>query len=216
MKTNHLIKFMALLLICCATLGCGKENNPTNSIVKYGKIYGTVTDFSSGEPISNANVRLNPRGETTLTGSDGTFQFNDLVNGSYSLSISKDGYADLDDDYVIEIEDGNEVHRDVQIRKNRIHVYGIVTNQYGEPQQNVEVGIYYYNYYGNIRISAVTTPIDGSYDVTFGHDYSETEQCLVRAKKYVNEVGHWCWSEDMYFNVSYEQEFNINPILEIE
>lgn len=79
---------MALLLVCCAFFGCAPEEETE----KLGTIYGTVTDFSSGNPINNANVRLNPRGESTLTGADGTFQFNDLPTGSYSLSLSKNGY----------------------------------------------------------------------------------------------------------------------------
>ena len=106
-----IIKLSALFLVCCAMLRCTPEEE------KLGTIYGTVTDFSSGEPISNANVRLNPRGETTLTGSDGSFQFNDLPTGSYSLSLSKNGYVDLDDDYVIKIENGNNVQRAIQLQK---------------------------------------------------------------------------------------------------
>lgn len=112
MKTNPLFKFAAFLLVCCALFGCKPEETE-----KFGTIYGTVTDFSSGDPISNANVRLNPRGETTLTGSDGAFQFNDLPSGSYSLSLSKNGYVDLDDDYVINIENGNSVQRAIQMQK---------------------------------------------------------------------------------------------------
>lgn len=107
MKKIHLIQIAALLVLCCVMLGCGKA--------KQGSIYGTVTDFVTGDPVGNANVRLNPRGETTLTGSDGTFQFNDVTDGKYSLSLSKNGYVDLDDDYVINIENGNGVRRDVQL-----------------------------------------------------------------------------------------------------
>ena len=113
MKRNPIVKFAALLVICCMFFGC----KPEDEIEKFGIIYGTVTDFASGEPISNVNVRLNPRGETTLTGSDGTFQFNDLAAGSYSLSLSKNGYVDLDDDYVIKIENGNTVQRAIQMQK---------------------------------------------------------------------------------------------------
>lgn len=111
MKTNKLIKFAASLMLCCMFFGCTPEEE------KLGTIYGTVTDFSSGEPINNANVRLNPRGETTLTGMDGTFEFVDLHKGSYSLSLSKNGYVDLDDDYVIEIENGKTVQRAIQLQK---------------------------------------------------------------------------------------------------
>lgn len=138
MKTHqlNLFKFSALLLLCCAMLGCGKEDNPT---VKYGTIYGTVTDYSSGNPINNANVRLNPRGETTLTGSDGRFQFNDLAAGSFSLSLSKNGYVDLDDDYVIRIENGNSVSRDVQMQKE-FSSLKIVDND-GNPVSVLDFGI---------------------------------------------------------------------------
>ena len=113
MKTSSKFKLVAFLLICCTLFGCTPEPEEE----KLGTIYGTVTDFSSGDPIANANVKLNPRGETTLTGSDGTFQFNDLSSGSYSLSLSKNGYVDLDDDYVIEIENGNSVQRSIQMQK---------------------------------------------------------------------------------------------------
>ncbi len=113
MKANLIVKFAALMMVCCMFFGC----KPEEEIEKLGTIYGTVTDFASGDPISNVNVRLNPRGETTLTGMDGTFQFNDLPSGSYSLSLSKNGYADLDDDYVIRIESGNTVQRAIQLQK---------------------------------------------------------------------------------------------------
>lgn len=125
MKSYQLIKFAALLLVCSAMLGCGKDKNQ-------GSIYGVVTDFTTGDPVGNAIVRLNPRGETTLTGSDGTFQFFDLSNGRYSLSLSKNGYVDLDDDYVIEIENGNSVRRDVQLNPGvesfKITINGVETD----------------------------------------------------------------------------------------
>ena len=108
---NVLLKLSVIVMLCCAMLACDPDDT------KLGFIYGEVTDFASGEPIANANVRLNPRGETTLTGTDGYFQFNKIPAGSYTLSLSKNGYADLDDDYVINIEKGNSVQRDVQLQK---------------------------------------------------------------------------------------------------
>ena len=128
-------KFAAILVVCCMFFDCTPESE------KLGTIYGTVTDFASGEPISNANVRLNPRGETTLTGSDGTYQFNDVTNGNYSLSLSKNGYMDLDDDYVIEIENGNSVRRDLQLSPE---VFGDISGEVvdfatGEPVEGAIV-----------------------------------------------------------------------------
>ena len=84
--------------------------------VNTGGIYGFVTDYATGEPVRNATVKLKPSGETTLTGSDGTYEFRDLKPDKYSLSLSKAEYVDFDDDYVIEVEAGKKVKRDVQMQ----------------------------------------------------------------------------------------------------
>ena len=138
MKKYNLFKLATLLVLCCAMLGCVKEDNPASKI---GSIYGTVTDFATGDSLGNVNVRLNPRGETTLTGSDGTYQFNDIEDGNYSLSLSKKGYVDLDDDYVIEIENGNSVHRDLQLEPE---MFGAISGEVvdlgtGEPIEGAMV-----------------------------------------------------------------------------
>lgn len=109
MNTIHFIKFTASLLVCCAMLGCGKA--------KQGSIYGTVTDFATSEPVRSANVQLRPSGETTLTGYDGMFEFLDIPDGYYSITVSKAEYTDLIDDYVIEVKSGKQTKRDVQIKK---------------------------------------------------------------------------------------------------
>ena len=83
-----------------------------------GTIYGTITDYTTGEPIKNANVKLRPSGETTLTGSDGAYMFQDLKAGEYSLFLSKADYSDLDDNYIIVLETGKNVRRDVQMKQN--------------------------------------------------------------------------------------------------
>lgn len=105
--------FVAMLLIASTTIwfGCKEEEEYT------GSISGVVTDFATGEPVKNANVTLRPTGETTLTGSDGTYQFQYLSDGEYSISVSKAEYADLIDDYVIIIYKGKTMKRDVQIKK---------------------------------------------------------------------------------------------------
>lgn len=94
--------------------GCAKDEEEEETL---GTIYGTVTDFATGDPISNVNVKLLPSGVTTLTGSDGIYEFRELKADRYSLLFSKAEYADLDDNYVIELEAGKKVKRDVQMRK---------------------------------------------------------------------------------------------------
>lgn len=121
MKNNHTMKktiiilsfLLAAIIACTVWSSCKKEE-----IKIKGKIYGTVTDFATGEPVSNVNVEINPIGEATLTGMDGSFQFDDLEEGKYSLSFSKDGYVDLNDSYVIELSEGRSVQRNVQLKES--------------------------------------------------------------------------------------------------
>lgn len=106
-------RFIALLIIAISAIWTGCNNEDEQN----GAITGVVTDFATGEPVKNANVTLRPTGETTLTGSDGTYQFQYLSDGEYSISVSKAEYADLIDDYVIVIYKGKTIKRDVQIKK---------------------------------------------------------------------------------------------------
>ena len=115
MKKRYIWAAMAAVMVLGSLVwyGCTKDTDTE----EMGTIYGTVTDYSTGQPISNASVKLRPSGETTLTGNDGGYEFNDLKAGKYSLLLSKAEYADLDDDYIIDLDAGKKVRRDVQMRK---------------------------------------------------------------------------------------------------
>jgi hypothetical protein len=161
-------------------LGCGKEDNPTSGGDSgCGFIYGTVTDFDTGEFVSNASVRLNPIGETTITGSDGMFQFTDVPDGMYSLSLSKNGYVDLDDDYVIEIKNGKSVHRDVQLVIG-FESFRITSN--GMEIDSIDLGIFHL--YGHAEILVTnngTIPLDLKFSSSSGwiRFYSETSNYYI-------------------------------------
>ena len=104
-----------------------------------GTIYGTVTDFLTGEPIKNASVKIKPSGEATLTGSDGTYQFQNLKPGSYSLNLSKAEYNDVDEDYVINLVAGGSVRRDVQMHKQIASLQ--ITDMSGNPLPSLAFGV---------------------------------------------------------------------------
>lgn len=55
-----------------------------------GDIHGRVVDDADGSPISNATVTLN--GIQTLTDADGNFTFTNVEQGTYVLTVEKDGY----------------------------------------------------------------------------------------------------------------------------
>ena len=57
-----------------------------------GSIYGMVSDAESTSPIMGAQVILSPGNITAVTGSDGTYEFQNLDAGQYKLMVSASGY----------------------------------------------------------------------------------------------------------------------------
>ena len=82
--------FLCTLLFAAALAVNCTEDEP----ILFGDIYGTVTNSQTGEPVRNAQVILSPSGASTISGSDGRFEFRSLDAGQYSISVSSDGYED--------------------------------------------------------------------------------------------------------------------------
>ena len=80
--------FLCTLLFAAALAVNCTEDEP----ILFGDIYGTVTNSQTGEPVRNAQVILSPSGASTISGSDGRFEFRSLDVGQYSISVSSDGY----------------------------------------------------------------------------------------------------------------------------
>ncbi len=122
-----------MLVASVVWYSCKKED-----VVVTGSIFGTVTDFATGQPVGNVNVKLRPSGTTALTGSDGSYEFKELDAGNYSLMFSKAEYADLDDDFIVNLEAGKDVRRDVQIRKKIASLQ--ITDMNGQPLDTLDFG----------------------------------------------------------------------------
>lgn len=135
MKTWYFSALFAVVML--SVLGCKKETDKDVTL-KQGAIYGTVTDFATGNPVYNANVQLRPSGETTLTGSDGMYEFPNIEDGDYTIVVSKAEYTDLIDDYVIKVKDGRRMRRDVQIEK--IPTYIRFTDMQGKDITELDFG----------------------------------------------------------------------------
>ena len=144
MKKQRLFKLAALLVLCCAMLGCGKTDDPSGGGNSgSGSIYGVVTDFATGNPVSSANVQLRPSGETTLTGYDGHYEFPNVPSGTYSIKVTKEGYSDLIDDYDIVVTNGKQTKRDVQIKKlpSSLHIYDNDSHEISELDFGADEGV---------------------------------------------------------------------------
>lgn len=86
MKKLLFVPILALLLASCA--------KPVEEVEKFGDIVGVVYDKSVGDPISVAQITLEPSGKSTVTGSDGSFAFTNIEAGKYTVKVSKKGYND--------------------------------------------------------------------------------------------------------------------------
>ena len=80
---RHLL--FCLLLIGFA--GCVKKEIPTT-----GAIHGVVKDSENAQPLVGCSVMLMPTGATTVTGTDGSFHFQDILPDTYSVEVSCHGY----------------------------------------------------------------------------------------------------------------------------
>lgn len=146
MKKQRLFKLTALLVLCCLMVGCKKEDNSSNEGGK-GSIYGTVTDFATGDPVVNANVQLLMSGNATLhasiTGSDGHYEIPDVPSGTYSIKVTKVGYSDLIDNNPIVVEKDKQTKRDAQIKKlpSSLHIYDDDSNEISELDFGADEGV---------------------------------------------------------------------------
>lgn len=107
---KSLYLFLGILLICGIYQACAP------SVEIPGSIYGVVTNKATGEPIKSAGVTLNPNGATTVTGSDGCFEFTGLAQGGYAVVIAKTDYKEYTSG-MITVETGQTTHVDVQLEK---------------------------------------------------------------------------------------------------
>jgi hypothetical protein len=100
----------AAILLC----SCGDDDEKDEKAP--GSIYGVITDKATGEPIRAAGVGLTTLGLTTVTGSEGQYEFTDLKADTYTLQATKTGYTDLLN-YKITVAAGKIAKGDVQLEK---------------------------------------------------------------------------------------------------
>ncbi len=83
---KKIIFYLSVLLLACS---CVEQVDDTP---KTGDIIGSVSDKSTGEPISTVITTLSPGGKKSVTGSDGSFEYKELEPGEYTIDIEKEGY----------------------------------------------------------------------------------------------------------------------------
>lgn len=100
--------FITLLSGLWLAVACSSDLNEESDSI--GSIAGSVSDTTTGEPVSTVNVILKPGGKSTVTGSDGSFYFVNLEPGQYTIEINKEGYSQNTKDIYVKVGDSTPAH----------------------------------------------------------------------------------------------------------
>jgi len=160
------VLFLVASSLIGQTLTSGtRQSSPDD--VKPCLVQGRVTDSSTGEPVGQATLRLqlrSPSGESksylATSEADGTYKFENIEPGYYSLIVTRSGYADtayratfaMPAGDVVRLRPGQQM-TDVQIGLTPLGVIaGRVVDQNGGPVVNALVQLLRLDWYrGTLR-----------------------------------------------------------------
>ena len=86
-----------------------------------GNIYGIVGDMETGDPIRGASVTLSPGNRSTVTGSDGHFEFLNLEAAQYKIQVSANGY--VTNSRQITVLSGTSTSGDIMLRQTTAQMF---------------------------------------------------------------------------------------------
>lgn len=99
-----------LFYILLAGLLCTACADDIQEEVTVGRISGVVSDKNTGEPVATVSAVLSPGGNSTVTGSDGSFEFVNLAPGEYTVNISKEGYNENNKEVAVTAGQTTQAH----------------------------------------------------------------------------------------------------------
>lgn len=79
----------------------------------YSMISGSVIDADTGDAIPNATVRINETDQSATTDDYGTFVFEDVDSGTYTVSVEADGYESTEQSVDV-TEEGSNIEIEVR------------------------------------------------------------------------------------------------------
>lgn len=151
-KHIKLIPVFILLLVTYGVFlsGC-KDSSVTPDPTNPFTIYGIVVDAVTTQFIANANLTLSFQGGAVVkqgqSGADGTFKFEELAEGIYTLSVTKTGYKEMKaDSILVNAALGQAAYValvpvDVSITQPVGAISGIVVDQNNNPVANALLSI---------------------------------------------------------------------------
>lgn len=104
---NLLLFISIIFLVSCSTA--------SGDINVFGGLYGTVVEESTGTSVHNVSITISPVGYTTVTGTDGRYEFDNLSSQQYTVTAYKSGYQA--DSKIITVLPDQNISCDFVLRK---------------------------------------------------------------------------------------------------
>lgn len=153
MRQKHL--FFLSIIICIVVLGANcKKKTPTGPDTDSNlEVSGTIT--LGGQAFAGVDVYLSwSASKKTTSGSDGTFNFKDLLSGNYVITPSKSGNAFNPSNYEVRSENRNDLNFTASTATAGSDVGEIATNFTAKDQNNQDVSLY--DYHGKVILMDFT------------------------------------------------------------
>lgn len=100
----------------CIGLAFASTTSPQSDdaeIESRAMLTGTVTDAETGEAIPQAEIILNELGESITTDEYGSFTFDEVEAGTYTVSVTVDGYQTAEESVEV-MEEGAHVEIELE------------------------------------------------------------------------------------------------------
>jgi iron complex outermembrane recepter protein len=124
---------LAGLVVAGAESAMGQERPDA----RVGSVWGTVVDAGTGHPLPASGVRLRELGRNELSHSDGSFHFDRLAAGTYTVVVQRLGYAPAERS--VRAVPGDTVRIVVELSASAIQVPGVVVTGAGRERSAQDV-----------------------------------------------------------------------------
>lgn len=140
MKIGHVGTLIAVLWLCmpsspAAAQAGGDPANIGGWMAQVGTVIGRVVD-DTGEPVAAATVRLIDLGRGELSHQNGSFHFERVPAGSYTIAVQRLGYAPAQRSVVVVA--GDTTRLEIGLRPSAIDLPGVVVTGVGRERSATE------------------------------------------------------------------------------
>jgi len=125
------MKRIIFLVLAGTILVCGCKKNKDEVTEGTGRVYGTITDISTGKPIQGAVVECN--GDTVITGENGQYEFAGVATGWCTVTVTAFNEVGCRSQYqkIVVILKNKSTQCDVQVEIYK-GMFVIMNNNWGE------------------------------------------------------------------------------------